>query len=556
MRIYTNVARESIDKKSNKSYNSLYSVANSEPNADLEAFSECINGNGKRKKCYIEHMEPCDKNSNRHEDVNKMRNRSNKPSNSIITSKTDLSHSKSNSKLGKSKVPPFISEEDYFGRLREETLNDEEFKFLDLLGENISVNENVVQPSTNSHHNETINTIPNSTNAEQSSERPDSPKPIFSRHRKKKKYSDDSKHTGRRTRNGSNSGQKNIDLKSRKSHELDNKPNQISDENSSNQTKPNVNNSESGCQNCCHLLVPVYSKVCYCSPSKYKENKDFKDFNFFGEVIPDKTPPIKPKKRNKVKRILDTICGKTAHGYESDENDEDESNQSYWNLLNPLNWKILKQFDPVPLTSYVFPHSTTTFNESYSSLYGNFINNLKDNNYHHHNNQYGPLPITNSTQYTQFPQKSIRLLVLYIAFDCKPRQLNFNIFHSKGCHPIIRHFRYPSIDGDSAFRFVYDSIINCWANSWKVALVVSNNPTSEYRELFYFFDNIRKVFESEILDIILLRPSFPTYYNYLNRLEVNVLNYNEETYKQKFSETMDNVVLKVIDQTLYFHFKI
>src|SRR5207249_8030824 len=99
-------------------------------------------------------------------------------------------------------------------------------------------------------------------------------------------------------------------------------------------------------------------------------------------------------------------------------------------------------------------------------------NNNKDNI-----DQCNSLLTTSSTQHmvSQFSQRSIHLLVLVIAFDnCYLEIPNIGTCHSRGFHFIVRKFRSFREDNDNAFDFINDSIMNCWANSWKVALVVSN----------------------------------------------------------------------------------
>ncbi|RIA85040.1 hypothetical protein C1645_391540 [Glomus cerebriforme] len=147
----------------------------------------------------------------------------------------------------------------------------------------------------------------------------------------------------------------------------------------------------------------------------------------------------------------------------------------------------------------------------------------------------------------------INQLALIITFEYhRLGRPNLDTCHSKGYHPITRHFGDLGIDGNNAFQFVYDSIMNCWANSWKIALVVSINPMKNVRELYNFLKEIRKKFGSEILDIIFVQPvqpSNPT--GYFSHLDVYVVKDDKITWKQEFNNVMDKIITKAYSRNKY-----
>ncbi|RIA82633.1 hypothetical protein C1645_497905 [Glomus cerebriforme] len=319
--------------------------------------------------------------------------------------------------------------------------------------------------------------------------------------------------------------------------------------------------------NPCECQSLINDLPCNC---KYLRSQDgiFADYEkIIKENIPDNKIPINPKKTimEKVTDVFDMI--KTIiYGYESDEQFDDDKIKSrnpfyFWRKI-PLDIRKLDPLAPNSISHWP-SNSTATISHNYESNESNgdssrFSNNTNYmNNNCQDNNQYNSLSTESSTQYT-YPHclpKSIHLLVLIITFEYHQLgQPNSDTCHSKGYHPIVRHFGNPEMDRNKAFQFVYDSIMNCWANSWKVALVISINPMRNFRELNYFFEEIRKEFEREILDIIFLQPvqpSNPT--GYLSRLDVYVAKSSyKETWLQKFESIMDKIIKKVIIKKVTF----
>ncbi|GBC06648.1 hypothetical protein RclHR1_00070015 [Rhizophagus clarus] len=264
------------------------------------------------------------------------------------------------------------------------------------------------------------------------------------------------------------------------------------------------NSNPCGCQ-------PLLSLPCDCSKSIYKKNDEKIDYEMIiKEDIPDKNLGI-------IKRVTKVIYN-MVHGYESDEpsdepSDGDMSNQtkSASSRLKNVFYKFLKQFDPFP------PNSPP----------------------------YTPSNLTVAFQHMDLQSSLNNLLVIIITFDRQAGQLDIQRCHLLGYHPIYCHFSSPRIDEYNALNFVYDSIMNCWANSWKVALAVFG----EAKELGQFFEKIREKFESEILEIIFIQPLkspysfFPT--RCFNRLHIRVAkDSNTATWKDEYHRIIQNVVQK------------
>ncbi|CAB4486429.1 unnamed protein product [Rhizophagus irregularis] len=342
--------------------------------------------------------------------------------------------------------------------------------------------------------------------------------------------------------------------------------------------------------NSCDCQLLVSSLPCDCSKSTKNQNEKFDYEMIIKEDIPDKNPPIKAKKQGiikKVKKVTKAIynyCSYVIYGYESDEQSDDDlsnltnSASSCWeNAFNKF--PFLKQFDPLapknPIPSVIYPYSSTLTNEPSNStealctkcglhyVSSNILNgtNSHNNNIREgNNNRHDFLPVESVSRHMapQSSPKSLHLLVMFIAFDCNIGPPNFDNCHSLRYHPILRRFGKPIIDEFNALNFVHDSIMNCWANSWKVALVV----LGEVKELNRFFMEIRKIFKSEILDIIFIQPSESSYSlsfpKYFNQLDISVAKNSYTTsWMEKYGKIMDNVIQKAYrdEDKIYFYNK-
>jgi hypothetical protein len=318
--------------------------------------------------------------------------------------------------------------------------------------------------------------------------------------------------------------------------------------------------------NLCGCL-PIVELPCNCSKSLKNQDENFDYEMIINEDIPDKKPPLNPKKAKKqsiIKKFTKAIynyINYMVYGYESDEQSNDDiSNQTISvpscliNAINNFFFDPLAPNDP-PSTihSYSNAHingssnSTATFSikcESHgcSSSNWNSVNSYNINNIWE--GRHDLLSMERVSQHMD-PQ-SPHLLVIFIAFDCYIERPNFDNCHSLGYHPILRRFGDPIIHGNDALHFVHDSIMNCWANSWKVALVVSG----ETKKLSHFFTKIRENFESEILDIIFIQlfesPCRFSPRDIFNRLDISVAkDSNTVTWKQEYDKIMKKVIQKV-----------
>ncbi|CAG8584294.1 10097_t:CDS:2 [Funneliformis caledonium] len=329
------------------------------------------------------------------------------------------------------------------------------------------------------------------------------------------------------------------------------------------------NVKECKCLNIIGGLLGMGFYSCHCDASKY-ENVDFD--NILKEEIPDKTKPIPAKKS---KRFLSTFLG--LFGYETDDDDHDKTkldhnpeHSSKWN--NKSNPDV-RSLDPLaPLESdRPYSHQHTSTNSSTNSnphTYGNSpfyksyasasqsSSSSQNSSWQDNNIRYGSSHMrSNCQQVTSFlPPKVMRLLILSISFDSNEHP-NLDEGHSTYYHSIFRNFKSPRIDTDNALNFIYDCIINCWANSWKVALVVSINQKENPESLHNFFKKFRSRFESEILNIILIRPSCPTYivqnFHDLGIAVAKGSYRDREGWKQEFSNMLRDVITKAYRPNKY-----
>lgn len=306
----------------------------------------------------------------------------------------------------------------------------------------------------------------------------------------------------------------------------------------------------------CKPLVPL---PCVCSNSVYLKNRD-ENFDYemiIEEVIPDQPmEPIKTTKEPKIKRIIKgvkkairkKICNTfMIYGYESDEQSDENVSDQTANNSSPLKKAfdyLLRQFDPLfPSTSHFYSSAIINGPSSSTELFcinckshscSSIITNIREDNNNRHD-------------FLQSSSNSIHLLVIFIEFECYIERPNLKKCHSIGYHPIFRRFENPTIDGNDALHFVHDTIMNCWANSWKAALVVSG----EAKGLSTFFTEVREIFENEILDIIFIQPLESPYSSYLsryfNRLDISVAkDSNTVTWKQEYNKIIQDVIQKVI----------
>ncbi|CAG8640974.1 13161_t:CDS:2 [Funneliformis mosseae] len=306
------------------------------------------------------------------------------------------------------------------------------------------------------------------------------------------------------------------------------------------------NVKECKCLNIIGGLLGMGFYSCHCDASKY-ENVDFD--NILKEEIPDKTKPIPAKKS---KHFFSSFFG--LFGYETDDDDHDKTkldhnpeHSSRWN--NKRNPDV-RSLDPLaPLESdRPYSHQHTSTNSSTNSnphTYGNSpfyksyasasqsSSSSQNSSWQDNNIRYGSSHMrSNCQQVTSLlPPKVMRLLILSISFDSNEHP-NLDKGHSTYYHSIFHNFKSPRIDTDKALNFIYDCIINCWANSWK---------------------KFRSRFESEILNIILIRPSCPTYVvQNFHGLGIAVAKGSyREGWKQEFSNMLRDVITKAYRPNKY-----
>lgn len=471
----------------------------------------------------------------------------------------------------KNQAFPRLSQDEFFQKeIDEVEKRHSEGKKFELLEESLDKREETDNAYGNNNNNKELSQQPINNKEEQP--------PIFSRKRKKKKHC--SKYDVSANDSKVDYVQDNVN-QSNQSHNGENTiidhPN-IKKEPNIGRIKSDEKQVEYSNPCGCQPLVPL---PCVCSNSVYLKNRD-ENFDYemiIKEFIPDQQPPIEPiktTKEPKIKRIIKgvkkairkKICNTfMIHGYESDEqSDENMLDQTANNssTLKKAFDYLLRQFDPLfddlPSTSHFYssalinePSNSTAPSNSTTPLCINceshscssIINYIRESN----NNRHDFLSTERISQHTdpQSSSNSLHLLVIFIAFECYIERPNYKKCHSLGYHPILRHFGNPIIDGNDALDFVHDSIMNCWANSWKAALVVSG----EAKGLNPFFTNVREIFENEILDIIFIQPLESPYScylpRYLNRLNISVAkDSNTVTWKQEYNKIIQNVIQKVI----------
>ncbi|CAI2189964.1 5746_t:CDS:2 [Funneliformis geosporum] len=313
--------------------------------------------------------------------------------------------------------------------------------------------------------------------------------------------------------------------------------------------------------------------TCHCDASKYQlENIDFD--NIMKEEIPDTTKPIPAAKSKRFSlpsflAPLGSLFGYEDFGHDKTKHDHKPGNPSKWDNKSNPDLSSLDPLAPQDSNDYSRQHTSTnsstnlnphTFGtnsqnvRSYASV-SQSASSSQNFSWSDNNNHYGSsLTRSNSNHKTSFlPPKAVRLLLLSISFDTN-EQPNLEKGHSTYHHPIFHRFKSPRIDTENALNFIHDCIINCWANSWRVALVVSINPKEDPECLYHFFKKFRSMFESEILSIIFIRPACPMYFvRNFNDLGVAVArgSHGGEGWKQDLSNLIHKVITKAYRPNKY-----
>ncbi|KAF0522598.1 swarming motility protein ybia [Gigaspora margarita] len=98
----------------------------------------------------------------------------------------------------------------------------------------------------------------------------------------------------------------------------------------------------------------------------------------------------------------------------------------------------------------------------------------------------------------------IRSLALFISFsENVTSEWSAKEFHKFGFHSIFKLFTIAN--HTKAYEFILDCAINCWANVWKIVIVLSSDLNVDKKEICEFVRKIRKIFNRLTLDVIVIR---------------------------------------------------
>ncbi|CAG8463300.1 31689_t:CDS:2 [Racocetra persica] len=99
--------------------------------------------------------------------------------------------------------------------------------------------------------------------------------------------------------------------------------------------------------------------------------------------------------------------------------------------------------------------------------------------------------------------ESIRSLALFISFGHKI-EYPVEEFHRFGFHPVFKSISYlKCLDIKSLRKFVLNCAINCWANAWKIAIVLLSN-SNQTQHISHLIREIRGVCDRLVLDVIVI----------------------------------------------------
>ncbi|CAG8737568.1 33739_t:CDS:2, partial [Racocetra persica] len=88
-----------------------------------------------------------------------------------------------------------------------------------------------------------------------------------------------------------------------------------------------------------------------------------------------------------------------------------------------------------------------------------------------------------------------------------------------------------------AHEFVIDCAVNCWANIWKIIVIVSSDLNVKF-EIREFVEKVREVFDKLTLDVVIIRPVSESNFNLKWRIEKDesyfIVVYKKKNIKEYF----------------------
>ncbi|CAG8586645.1 8931_t:CDS:2 [Cetraspora pellucida] len=136
----------------------------------------------------------------------------------------------------------------------------------------------------------------------------------------------------------------------------------------------------------------------------------------------------------------------------------------------------------------------------------------------------------------------IRSLALFISFGKNVTdKWTAGEFHKIGFHSVFKSFTITDLT--KAHEFIIDCAVNCWANIWKIVVIVSSGLDFDVNG---FVQKIRKVFDKLTLDVVIIRPvSESNFRSHLKwRIEKDkdksfvIVVYNKIEIKESFKELL------------------
>ncbi|CAG8519038.1 21394_t:CDS:2 [Dentiscutata erythropus] len=92
---------------------------------------------------------------------------------------------------------------------------------------------------------------------------------------------------------------------------------------------------------------------------------------------------------------------------------------------------------------------------------------------------------------------------LFISFGCSEIKYSIEEFYKFGFHPIYKSFaKYTNVE--ILRKFVLNCAVNCWANAWRIVVVILSNSNINIDYISLFVKELRNVCDQLVLDIIVI----------------------------------------------------
>ncbi|RIB20372.1 hypothetical protein C2G38_2035297 [Gigaspora rosea] len=133
----------------------------------------------------------------------------------------------------------------------------------------------------------------------------------------------------------------------------------------------------------------------------------------------------------------------------------------------------------------------------------------------------------------------IQSLALLISFGGSKIEYPVEEFHKFGFHPIFKSFaKYTNIE--VLRKFVLKCAINCWANAWKIVIVILSNSNINIGYISCFVKELRNMCDRLVLDIIVVHTFLGCVSNEKDKLSIEKSVQAQKFHKHSLRETIRN----------------